>query len=89
MSPYLNIDTNYLQSQPEYIFDQETKRGLVSYILTFIINIFVIIRDREIEINSLEYMLFTFRITFGLVDLLDKVIKSCCVGGKFKPCNTY
>jgi len=29
MSPYLNIDTNYLQSQPEYIFDQETKRGLM------------------------------------------------------------
>lgn len=27
LSPYLNIDTNYLQSSPEYLFDQETKRG--------------------------------------------------------------
>ena len=27
LSPYLNIDTSYLQSSPEYIFDQETKRG--------------------------------------------------------------
>jgi len=27
LSPYLNIDTSYLQSTPEYIFDQETKRG--------------------------------------------------------------
>jgi len=27
LSPYLNIDTSYLQSSPEYLFDQETKRG--------------------------------------------------------------
>jgi len=27
LSPYLNIDTSYLQSTPEYLFDQETKRG--------------------------------------------------------------
>jgi len=27
LSPYLNIDTNYLQSSPEYLFDQEAKRG--------------------------------------------------------------
>jgi len=27
LSPYLNIDPSYLQSTPEYLFDQETKRG--------------------------------------------------------------
>jgi len=27
LSPYLNIDPSYLQSSPEYLFDQEAKRG--------------------------------------------------------------
>lgn len=27
LSPYLNIDTSYLSSTPEYLFDNETKRG--------------------------------------------------------------
>lgn len=27
LSPYLNIDTSYLSSNPEYLFDTETKRG--------------------------------------------------------------